>query len=182
MTAYARELGARLRDVRLQQNLSLHAVEQRSQGRWKAVVVGSYERGDRSVTVARLAELADFYGVPVRRLLPASDPSDAGTPQPVGRVVIDLERLSAAGAASGESAESADLAALRRFAATIQERRGDWNGRVLSLRHDDVAVLAALYDCPPEELVGRLIGWGVGTGPAVAGATAQQRAPGLATR
>ena len=33
-------------------------------------MVGSYERGDRAVTVQRLAELADFYGVPVSELLP----------------------------------------------------------------------------------------------------------------
>ena len=32
--------------------------------------MGSYERGDRAVTVQRLAELADFYGVPVGALLP----------------------------------------------------------------------------------------------------------------
>ena len=69
-TDYARALGVRLRAIRTQQGLSLHGVEQKSQGRWKAVVVGSYERGDRAVTVQRLAELADFYGVPVQELLP----------------------------------------------------------------------------------------------------------------
>jgi transcriptional regulator with XRE-family HTH domain len=64
--------GARrkLRAIRQQQGLSLHGVEQKSGGRWKAVVVGSYERGDRAVTVQKLAELADFYGVPVAELLP----------------------------------------------------------------------------------------------------------------
>jgi hypothetical protein len=41
-TDYARSLGARLRAIRTQQGLSLHGVEERSQGRWKAVVVGSY--------------------------------------------------------------------------------------------------------------------------------------------
>ena len=66
MSDYARALGARLRAIRQQQGLSLQGVEKKSSGRWKAVVVGSYERGDRAVTVARLAELADFYGVPVR--------------------------------------------------------------------------------------------------------------------
>ena len=89
MSEYGHQLGARLRGVRLQQNLSLHAVEQRSGGRWKAVVVGSYERGDRSVTVSRLAELADFYGVPVRRLLPttggADDPADRHRARPLRR-------------------------------------------------------------------------------------------------
>ena len=67
---YARALGARLRAIRTQQGLSLHGVEKKSKGRWKAVVVGSYERGDRAVTVQKLAELADFYGVPVGELLP----------------------------------------------------------------------------------------------------------------
>ena len=61
---YAKTLGARLRAIRTQQGLSLHGVEEKSRGRWKAVVVGSYERGDRSVTVQKLAELAEFYGVP----------------------------------------------------------------------------------------------------------------------
>ena len=67
---YAKSLGARLRSIRQQQGLSLQGVEEKSAGRWKAVVVGSYERGDRAVTVSRLAELADFYRVPVAELLP----------------------------------------------------------------------------------------------------------------
>jgi len=49
---YVQVLGARLRDVRQREGLSLQRVEQRSGGRWKAVVVGSYERGDRAVTDA----------------------------------------------------------------------------------------------------------------------------------
>src|ERR1700710_352633 len=67
---YAKALGARLRAIRAQQHLSLHGVERKSGGRWKAVVVGSYERGDRAVSVQRLAELAGFYGVLVSDLLP----------------------------------------------------------------------------------------------------------------
>ena len=66
---YAKSLGARLRSIRQQQGLSLQGVEEKSNGRWKAVVVGSYERGDRAVTVQRLAELAEFYGVPVSELV-----------------------------------------------------------------------------------------------------------------
>ena len=57
---YAKALGARLRAIRTQQGLSLHGVEEKSRGRWKAVVVGSYERGDRAVTVQKLSELAEF--------------------------------------------------------------------------------------------------------------------------
>lgn len=89
---YAKQLGAKLRAIRTQQGLSLHGVEEKSQGRWKAVVVGSYERGDRAVTVQRLAELADFYGVPVQELLPGTTPGGAAEPPP--KLVLDLERLS----------------------------------------------------------------------------------------
>ena len=39
---YAKSLGARLRSIRQQQGLSLQGVEEKSNGRWKAVVVGSY--------------------------------------------------------------------------------------------------------------------------------------------
>ena len=91
MTDYAKALGTRLRAIRQQQGLSLHGVEEKSQGRWKAVVVGSYERGDRAVTVQRLAELSEFYGVPVSELLPQGHTAPRLEPSP--RIVIDLERL-----------------------------------------------------------------------------------------
>src|SRR6201985_3429638 len=117
---YAKTLGARLRAIRTQQGLSLHGVEEKSRGRWKAVVVGSYERGDRSVTVQKLAELAEFYGVPVSELPP------------------------------GDAAP-----------APIQAQRGDYNGRVLSVRHEDLRSLAVIYDKSPADLTEELISWGV---------------------
>src|SRR6476660_5166546 len=82
MSDYAKALGARLRAIRTQQGLSLHGVEEKSHGRWKAVVVGSYERGDRAVTVQRLSELADFYGVPVSELLPEGHATAAAGSRP----------------------------------------------------------------------------------------------------
>ena len=73
---YAKALGMRLRAIRQQQALSLQGVEEKSTGQWKAVVVGSYERGDRAITVQRLSELANFYGVPVNELLPEPTTSE----------------------------------------------------------------------------------------------------------
>src|SRR5690606_34902139 len=87
---YAKQLGARLRAIRQQQGLSLQGVEEKSGGRWKAVVVGSYERGDRAVTVNRLAELAAFYRVPVSELLPEGAPIQF---EYAGKVVLDLAKL-----------------------------------------------------------------------------------------
>src|SRR5947207_15947777 len=89
---YARALGSKLRAIRAQQHLSLHGVERKSGGRWKAVVVGSYERGDRAVSVQRLAELAEFYGVPVGELLPKEHPQVASGPG-LSKIVLNLERL-----------------------------------------------------------------------------------------
>ena len=110
------------------------------QGRWKAVVVGSYERGDRAVTVQRLAELADFYGVPVSELLPDGAPS--------GR-----RRAAAASWSSTwsgcRSVPAEQAGPLARYAATIQAQRGDYNGRVLSIRQDDLRTLAVIYDESP---------------------------------
>lgn len=75
-TLYLRTLGTRLRAVRNQLNLSLMEVEQKSLGRWKASVIGSYERGDRGIPVERLIELAAFYGVPAGVLLTGEHDTD----------------------------------------------------------------------------------------------------------
>ena len=148
---YAKALGARLRAIRTQQGLSLHGVENKSRGRWKAVVIGSYERGDRAVTVQKLAELADFYGIPVAELIPG-DARHAAS-EPPARLVLDLERLS--------TLPNDAAGPLARYAATIQAQRGDYNGRVLSIRNDDLRTLAVIYDQSPSSVADRFIEWGV---------------------
>lgn len=150
---YARSLGARLRAIRQQQRLSLHGVEQKSQGRWKAVVIGSYERGDRAVTVQRLSELAAFYGVPVEELLPESSRPTPAATEPPTKLVLDLERL--------QDVNVEEAAPLARYAATIQAQRGDYNGRVLSIRQEDLRALAVIYEEQPSALAARLTAWGV---------------------
>jgi transcriptional regulator with XRE-family HTH domain len=151
VTEYAKALGSKLRAIRTQQGLSLHGVEEKSRGRWKAVVVGSYERGDRAVTVQRLAELAAFYGVPVNELLPEG--TAVPPTEPAARLVIDLEQLS--------SVPADKAAPLARYAATIQSQRGDYNGRILSIRQEDMRSLAVIYDASPSALTEQLIDWGV---------------------
>jgi len=151
MLDYAQALGNRLRAIRQQQGLSLQRVEERSGGRWKAVVIGSYERGDRAITVARLAELARFYDVPVAELLP--DPaSPAGSGQGI-KTVLDLEALG--------RLPASEVAPIARYARAIQRQRGDYNGRVLSIRQDDLRALAVVYDLSPAQLTERLAGWNV---------------------
>ncbi|SDJ25756.1 Helix-turn-helix [Frankineae bacterium MT45] len=151
---YAKALGARLRAIRGQQHLSLHAVERKSDGKWKAVVVGSYERGDRAVSVQRLAELADFYRVPVSVLLPSEDhPGSSSATGGLAKIVLNLERL--------HSAPAEEVTLLTRFVGAIQRERGDYGNRVLSIRAEDLRTLAILYDTTVEALTERLVRWQV---------------------
>jgi transcriptional regulator with XRE-family HTH domain len=142
---FAKQLGARLRAIRQQQGLSLQGVEEKSNGRWKAVVVGSYERGDRAVTVNRLAEIADFYRVPVSELLPEGTPIQF---EFAGKIVLDLEKL--------YDYEKDEFANVAKYARAIQHQRGDYNGRVLSIRASDLQSLAIVYDEAPADLIDRL--------------------------
>jgi transcriptional regulator with XRE-family HTH domain len=149
---YSRALGERLRKIRVQKGMSLQDVQQASGGRWKAAVVGAYERGDRNVTVARLSELADFYGVPVSEILP-EDERSAPQLESRKRVVLNLEGL--------DRVPQPERDPLTRFTTAIQIQRGDYNGRVLTIREDDLMALALLYQTSPDELSRRLAEWGL---------------------
>ena len=154
MTDYQKRLGARLRAIRQQQGLTLQQVEETSGGRWKAVVVGSYERGDRAVSVAKLAELSEFYNVPVGELLPKEDLGGIGGGGQQSKVMLDLRRLARADL-------DPELRPVSRFAHTIQLQRGDFNGNVLTIRGEDLRALSVIYGTDPEDLVIRLEDEGV---------------------
>jgi transcriptional regulator with XRE-family HTH domain len=150
--SYTEEVGERLRRVRVDKGFSLQDVERRSGGRWKAAVVGSYERGDRNISATRLLELAEFYGVPAATVLPGD--AAASTPTAGYGIVLDLERLEALGGR---------YAALRRYLETIQVQRGDFNRRVLSIRNEDLRALAVVHDTTSSELLDELRRLGVST-------------------
>ena len=154
MSEYQRRLGSRLRAIRQQQGLTLQQVEELSSGRWKAVVVGSYERGDRAVSVAKLAELSEFYNVPVSELLPKEDLTAVSAAATASRVMLDLRKLS-------RSDLDPELRPVSRFAHTIQLQRGDFNGSVLTIRGEDLRALSVIYGTDPEDLVIRLEDEGV---------------------
>jgi transcriptional regulator with XRE-family HTH domain len=154
-TDFATALGGRLRAVRAQQQLSLRGVERTSEGRWKAVVVGSYERGERAISVQRLAELAEFYGVSVGELLPVDEAPAFGTPSTaaLARIVLNAERVAAL---SDPAAEP-----LTRFAGAIQRQRGHFRGSSLSIRREDLQTLALIYDTTVAGITDRLVHWQV---------------------
>ncbi len=148
MSRTSAQIGERLRAIRRQQGLSLHDVEARSGQEFKASVLGAYERGERALSVGRLMRLAELYDVPADQLLPKDGMVEVeidltrADAAPVN-MTLDLVRLN--------QLEHPDAAVLARYAATIQRQREDFNGRMLTIRRDDVRVLAAVLGRKPEE-------------------------------
>jgi transcriptional regulator with XRE-family HTH domain len=146
-------VGERLRAIRRQKGLSLHDVEARSRLEFKASVLGAYERGERAISVPRLIRLAEIYSVPADQLLPRDfdidiDLTEGGTIDLADGFTIDLVRL--------HTLDDADATVLSRYASTIQLQRQDFNGRLLTIRRDDLRVLAAVLGRTPDELGIRL--------------------------
>jgi hypothetical protein len=69
------------------------------------------------------------------------------------RVVLDLESLS--------KVPENDRDPLARFTSAIQVKRGDFNGRVLTIREDDLMALSLLYQTTADDLARRLDEWGL---------------------
>src|SRR5688572_23992694 len=169
--AYASKVGSRLRAIRRQKRLSLQDVEASSSQEFKASVLGAYERGERAISVPRLQRLARFYRVPVDQLLPGDDGPDFGPRPGDGDLVIDLthgrtpgrgdERSVKIDLTSMERLEGTDAVMLTRYLRMIQVQRGDFNGRVLTVRRDDLRAIACILDVTPDLAVDRLEGLGV---------------------
>jgi transcriptional regulator with XRE-family HTH domain len=148
-SAFSVEVGQRLRAVRRARELSLDDVERTSGGRWSASAVGAYERGFRNLSLPRLRELAEFYGVPMGVLLGEADGQGRAGGRVV-KVVLDLEVLG----------RVQDADPVVRYLRTIIIERGDFNGRVLSVRRDDIRALCAILHSTEVELFDTLELWG----------------------
>jgi transcriptional regulator with XRE-family HTH domain len=155
-SGYSRKVGERLRAIRRQKRLSLHDVEDWSDAEFKASVLGAYERGERSISVPRLQRLAGFYDVPVDQLLPAGDEDGAVidlTDRAIARqaeshLVLDLQTLADMGGPEGDM--------LNRYIRTIQIQRQDFNGRMLTIRKDDIRAIACILGVSTDRTLDRL--------------------------
>lgn len=154
---YGRRVGERLRAIRRQKRLSLQDVEANSNQEFKASVLGAYERGERAISVPRLERLARYYSVPVDQLLPRSTvtPSDSsdlvdltGSARRENGVTLDLTQLDAIARPEGEM--------LGRYLVMIQVQRQDFNGRVLTIREDDLRAVACILGVEIEAAIDRL--------------------------
>jgi transcriptional regulator with XRE-family HTH domain len=80
-------VGARIRARRNEMSLSLARLADLSNGRFKASLLGGYERGERALTVTNLVDLADVLDVSPTHLLPIEH---GGRPL---RITIEGDRI-----------------------------------------------------------------------------------------
>jgi len=138
------QVTARLRAIRISRSLSLSDVEALSKGGLKAVVLGSYERGARTLSVKRAITIAALYDVPLSQLFTEELPVEVISAE---RTVIDLRAVNKrAHDATHPSYENYLL--LARLAQRVVRSRQDWNGEVLSIRQSDMETISVLFDQP----------------------------------
>jgi transcriptional regulator with XRE-family HTH domain len=133
-----RSLGTALRRAREELGLSLRDASRRSGGRFTASGIAGYERGERRISVERLCELAEIYGVPPDRLL-----TDAMRPAGTAPTRIDL---------SAVDSLSPDIRHLiaDRIAEVLTTGVGEPVPDRISLRLGDLEILAGTTGSPAE--------------------------------
>ena len=150
-SGYAAQVGERMRSIRKQKKLSLADVESETHQEFKASVMGAYERGERMISVQRLERLARYYGVTVDQLLPQDPMRVSGggrqTAAPT-KLRIDVVKLS--------TRQGAQYQMLERLLRMIQVQRQDFNGKVITVRENDVRSIAVILDVPVEEVATKL--------------------------
>ena len=133
------ELQSRLRAVRISKGLTLSQVSALSKGSISAIALGSYERGNRSLSTEKLFAISQIYQIPVVELI---SPREKGITS--GRVIIDIKKLSN----NSDISNDAALKIVRRIA----HMRHDWNGEVISLRSSDIALLKIFANYSDDEI------------------------------
>lgn len=132
----------KLRQIRKSKGWSLQDVEKLSKGKWKAVVIGSYERSDRAISLKKAVELMEFYQVPITELF-ENEKSNFKSEEKSEPLIIDQRLLS--------KNTDIKLQGMKRFVALLTSKRRDWNGEVLSVRSTDMQFIALLLDLNIDE-------------------------------
>jgi transcriptional regulator with XRE-family HTH domain len=118
----------------------------RSGGKFKPSVIGGYERGERSISLSRFAELANFYGVPPDRLL--AEVMAELTPEARGQIVIDVNKLTLILGDEGRT--------VAEYVHRVKMQRGDYLTDVITLRSGDLEALSLATGDNPATLLRKL--------------------------
>jgi transcriptional regulator with XRE-family HTH domain len=150
-------VGARLRAIRLGRGLSRREVAHRSGHEFTASALGAYERGSRSISIARLRRLAALYDVAVADLLPgpACDGATAlqGQERDPDGVDVDVTRLVALWARERD--------VLLSYIRMVQRDRHQPKAAVVNLSGDEVRGLGRIFGYDEAAMRERLMDLGL---------------------
>ena len=138
-------ISARIRAQRKARSLTLQDIERLSNGRIKAVVMGSYERGSRAISLARTIEIANLFAIPLSELIEESKNPERGSND---QLIFDLRKLREISLAVTGS----EISKINAFLSAICARRRDWNGEILTLRSADLDTLTLVLSAPREKV------------------------------
>ena len=138
-------ISARIRAQRKARSLTLQDIERLSNGRIKAVVMGSYERGSRAISLARTIEIANLFTIPLSELIEESKNPERGSDD---QLIFDLRKLREISLAVTGS----EISKINAFLSAICARRRDWNGEILTLRSADLDTLTLVLSAPREKV------------------------------
>ena len=134
-------ISARIRAQRKARSLTLQDIERLSNGRIKAVVMGSYERGSRAISLARTIEIANLFAIPLSELIEESKNPERGSDD---QLIFDLRKLREISLAVTGN----EISKINAFVSAICARRRDWNGEILTLRSGDLDTLTLVLSAP----------------------------------
>lgn len=138
------QCAAKLKTLRRGRGLTLEECEIKSDGKFKAVVLGSYERGTRAISLSKLSQLAEFYDLPIQYFF-TSKKEDLQ-----GRWIFDLRKL------RQHNDGTFPLNFLSSFLSRIAEYRSDWEGEFLSVRGSDRESFEIVFGQEREQLIAQL--------------------------
>jgi transcriptional regulator with XRE-family HTH domain len=141
LTPLEAQCARRLRQIRRERGFTLGEIESMSKGEIKSVVLGSYERGTRAISMARLHQLAEFYSLPIEYFLRTN-----AEKRNAELITFDLRRV------RGYQGDDLPLLQLRNLLADRAQQRGDWRGEVITVRKSDLEILAAATNLTSREL------------------------------
>lgn len=130
------EIRVRIRATRLSLGWSLAEFEIHSAGAITAVAMGSYERGTRALSIAKLLTICKIFDLPLIHILAPA--KEIITGEYTRRHVYDLRALQGL-------PNSSEKAHLLSYIQHIIRERGDWKGAVVSLRATDIQNLELIF-------------------------------------
>ena len=132
------EIQKRIRAARISRGWSLADFQSHSGGAITAIAMGSYERGNRTLSTPKLISICKVLEISLLHLLASDQELVRGSS--TSRHIYDLRALQAL-------PQTPEKTHLLSYIHQIIKDRGDWKGAVISLRESDIENLTRIFEC-----------------------------------